>query len=95
MWDKLKNIYEGDEKVKEAKLYIFRAKFEQLNMNEDKNIAAYFLRVNEKVNNIKGLRDEIKDLFFVKTLLRYLPNRFDSKISTLEERVDLATMIMD
>jgi hypothetical protein len=28
MWDKLNTIYEGDEKVKEAKLQIFRAKFE-------------------------------------------------------------------
>jgi hypothetical protein len=43
MWDKLKTIYEGDEKVKEAKLHIFRAKFEQLKMNEDENIEAYFL----------------------------------------------------
>jgi hypothetical protein len=43
MWDKLKNICEGDEKVKEAKLQIFREKFEQLKMNEDENIASYFL----------------------------------------------------
>ena len=27
IWVKLKNIYEGDEKVKEAKFQIFRAKF--------------------------------------------------------------------
>jgi hypothetical protein len=29
LWNKLQNIYEGDAKVKEAKLQIFRAKFEQ------------------------------------------------------------------
>jgi hypothetical protein len=95
MWDKLKTIYEGDEKVKEAKLHIFRAKFEQLKMNEDENIAAYFLRVDEIVNNIKGLGDEIKEQVIVKKALRSLPMRFDSKISSLEERVDLATMTMD
>jgi hypothetical protein len=38
MWDKMKTIYEGDEKFKEGKLQIFRAKFEQLKMNEDENI---------------------------------------------------------
>jgi hypothetical protein len=43
MWDKLKTIYEGDEKFKEDKLHIFRAKFEQLKMSEDENIAAYLL----------------------------------------------------
>jgi hypothetical protein len=40
MWDKLKTIHEGDAKVMEAKIHIFRAKFEQLNKNEDENIAA-------------------------------------------------------
>ena len=35
-WDKLENIYAGDSNVKEAKLQIYRAKFEQLRM---KNIA--------------------------------------------------------
>jgi hypothetical protein len=61
IWVKLKNVYEGDEKVKEAKLQIFREKFEQLKMNEDENIVSYFLRVDEVVNNIKGLGDEVNE----------------------------------
>jgi hypothetical protein len=64
-------------------------------MNEDENIAAYFLRIDEVVNDIKGLGDEIKELVVVKKELRSLPMIFDSKISTLEERVDLDTMTMD
>jgi hypothetical protein len=40
MWDKLKTIYEGDTKVKEVELHIFRVKFEQLKMNEDENIVS-------------------------------------------------------
>ena len=42
VWGKLENIYEGDSKVKEAKLQIFREKFEQLKMREYEDIAAYF-----------------------------------------------------
>jgi hypothetical protein len=95
IWDKLKNIYEGDEKVKEAKLQIFREKFEQLKMNEDEDITTYFLRVDEVVNNIIGLGDELKEHVVVKKVLRSLPMRFDSNISALEERVDLATLTMD
>jgi hypothetical protein len=30
IWDKLRNIYEGDSKVKEAKLQTYRGQFEQL-----------------------------------------------------------------
>jgi hypothetical protein len=37
----------------------------------------------------------MKEKFVVKRVLRSLPIIFDSKISSLEERVDLATMTMD
>jgi hypothetical protein len=47
------------------------------------------------VNNIKGLGDEINKPIVVKKVLISLPMRFDSNISTLEERVDLTTMTMD
>jgi hypothetical protein len=43
VWDKLQNIYEGDAKVKGAKLQTYRGKFEQLKMKGDEDIAAYFL----------------------------------------------------
>jgi hypothetical protein len=60
IWDKLRNIYEGDTKVKETKLQTYRGQFKQLKMKEDENIAAYFLRVDETVNEIIGLGEEIK-----------------------------------
>ena len=53
---KIQNIYEGDAKAKGAKLQIFRAKFEQLKMKENEDIAAYLLRVDEVVNTNKGLK---------------------------------------
>jgi hypothetical protein len=43
IWDKLRNIYEGDSKVKATKLQTYRGKFEQLKMKKDENIVAYFL----------------------------------------------------
>jgi hypothetical protein len=42
IWDKLRNIYEGDSKAKEAKLQTYRGQFEQLKMKEDENIVAFF-----------------------------------------------------
>ena len=43
IWDKLKNIYEGDDKVEGAKLQTYRGQFENLKMKEEENIVAYFL----------------------------------------------------
>ena len=45
-------------------------------MKEDENIIAYFLRVDETVNEIIGLREEIKEFVIVQKVLRSLPMRF-------------------
>jgi hypothetical protein len=60
IWDKLKNVYEGDAKVKGAKLQTYRGQFEHLRMKEDEDIATYFLQVNEIVNTIRGLEKRLK-----------------------------------
>jgi len=53
------------------------------------------LRVNEVINAIKGLGEEIEDLVIVKKVLRSLPQRFDSKVSAIEEAKDLDTFSLD
>jgi hypothetical protein len=95
IWDKLRNIYEGDTKVKATKLQTYRGQFEQLKMKEDENIEAYFLRVDETVNAIIGLGEEIEESVIVQKVLRSLPMRFNPKISTLEERSNLNSISMD
>jgi hypothetical protein len=55
IWDKPQNIYEGDTKVKAAKLHTYRGQFEQLRMKEDENIVACLLRVDKTLNEIIGL----------------------------------------
>jgi hypothetical protein len=47
------------------------------------------------VNEIIGLGEYIKESVIVQKVLRSLPMRFDPKISTLEERVDLDSISMD
>lgn len=64
-------------------------------MNEDENIKVYMLRVNEVINVIKGLRENIEDTIIMKKVLLSLPQRFNSKVSTIEEAKDLNTFNMD
>jgi hypothetical protein len=47
------------------------------------------------VNAIIGLGEEIEEYVIVQKLLRSLPMRFNPKISALEERSDLNSIIMD
>jgi hypothetical protein len=45
------------------------------------------------VNNIRGLGENIENSIILQNILRSLPMRFDPKISALEERQDLATLM--
>jgi hypothetical protein len=91
MWDKLISSYEGNEKVKHAKLQTYRLKFE-LKMNEDETISKYFLRVEELVNAMKGLGEKFDDSLLVHKILRSLPDKFNPKASAIEELNDLKTL---
>jgi hypothetical protein len=95
MWDKLISSYEGNEKVKDAKLQTYRLQFEQLKMNEDETINKFFLRVEELVNAMKGLGEKIEDVLLVQKILRSLPDRFNPKVSAIEELNDLKTLSID
>ena len=53
---KLKNVYEGDRKIKQARLQIYRIQFEELTMKEDEDIADCFHSVYEIVNTMSGIQ---------------------------------------
>jgi hypothetical protein len=95
MWDKLINSYEGNEKVKDAKLQTYRIQFEQLKMKEDETIGKYFLRIEELVNAMKALGEIIGEPSLVQKILISLPDRFNPKVSAIEELNDLKTLQFD
>ena len=89
VWDKLENVYAGDSNVKEPKLQIYRAKFEQLRMKEDGNIAAYFQHVDEITNTLEGLGEPVDEKTIIRKILRTLLGRFNPKVSVLEYSANL------
>lgn len=95
VWDKLNNIYHGNDKVKQAKIQTLRAEFEGMKMSDEERVVDYFLRVDETVNAIRGLGEDIEDKDVVKKVFRSLPFEYDSNLSTIEELKDLNTLTMD
>ena len=80
----IRKYHEGDKKVKMAKLLIYRAQFENVKMNEDEDIAIFFLKVVEITNNMKVLGKPIKECVSVQNILISLPCRFNTKVSAIE-----------
>eukprot|EP00253_Pinus_taeda_P003873 PITA_03873 len=92
VWDKLENIYAGDSNVKEAKLQIYKEKFEQLRMKEDDNIAAYFQHVDEITNTLEGLGELVDEKTIIQKILRTLSRIFNPKVSVLEYSENMAKL---
>jgi hypothetical protein len=95
MWDKLISSYEGNEKVKDAKLQTYILKFEQLRMNEDEIVSKYYLRVEELVNAMKDLGEKFDKSLLIQNILRSLFDKFNSKFFAIEELSDLKTLSID
>jgi len=73
MWDKIKNIYEDDDKVKKEQLQTHRRQFEGLKVKDEENVASYLLHVGEIVNTIRGLSEIVEDFFIVKKIVKVTP----------------------
>ena len=70
MWDKLATIYQGDTKVQESKLQMYRSQFKSLKMGEEEDVADYFQRVEEIVNTMRGLGEKMEPKLVVQKILR-------------------------
>ena len=66
MWNKIKEIYGGDDNVKRAKAESLRGQFDQMKMREDENIAKYVERIKESVSAIWASGGIIDDKIVVR-----------------------------
>jgi hypothetical protein len=86
MWNKLKDIYGGDDNVKRAKAESLRGQFDQLRMREDENIAKYVERVKAVVSAIKASGGDITEETVIRKVLRTLLPIYAIRVSAIQER---------
>ena len=86
-WDKLKLEYQGSDKTKQMQVLNLKRDFKSLTMKEDETITKYSDRISLIVNKIRSLGEKFPDARIVEKVLVTLPERFESKISSLEESV--------
>ena len=70
MWNKLQNIYEGDDNVRRAKEESLRGQFDYMKMREDENTAKYVERIKEIVCAIRSYGGNIEDKLRVRKVLK-------------------------
>ena len=77
IWDKIILSYEGDAKVKSAKLQTIRIQYENLKMDNEESIANFFLRLDDIVNRMRNIGETITESTLVEKVLRSLMTKFE------------------
>ena len=87
-WTILQTIYEGTKAVKDSKLQRLITSFEEIKTKEDKSFDKFYAKLKDIVNLAFNLGETILEPKLVRKVLRYLPERFQAKITAIEESKD-------
>ncbi|KAG8493853.1 hypothetical protein CXB51_011152 [Gossypium anomalum] len=94
VWDKLKKDFQGSNKTRQQQLINLRRDFENLRMKDSETVKQYADRIMATVNNIRLLGDEFSDKRVVENVITTLPEKYEEKISSLEDSRDLSTIFL-
>ncbi|XP_059075217.1 uncharacterized protein LOC131875188 [Cryptomeria japonica] len=94
-WETLEIAYQGNTKVKVAKLQSLRRNFENLQMKESESVGQFMNQVLNVVNQIRSNGEELKDKKVIEKLLKSLPSKFDFIVVAIEESKDLSQLSVD
>ena len=88
-WDILQTTFEGLGDVKRNKLLSFATRFENLRMHNDESLSDFYTKLSDIANKSFALGEKIPETTLVRKIMRSLPDRFSSKVITIEETKDL------
>ena len=72
MWNKLKDIYGGDDNVRRAKVESLRGEFDQMRIREDENVVKYVERIKASISAIRASGEEIKEETILSKIIKTL-----------------------
>ena len=93
-WNKLQEEFMGSDRTKKMQVLNLRREFEVLKMKETENIKDYADRIMKIVNQIRLLGEELYDQRIIEKVLVTLPERFEAKISSLEDSKDFSQLTL-
>ncbi|GMP87852.1 hypothetical protein CsSME_00040060 [Camellia sinensis var. sinensis] len=94
-WDISETIHEGTTAVKRSELQRLTSSFETLFMRDDETFDDFYAKLSDIANSCFTLREKIPELKVVRKILRYLPERFQSKVTAIEEAQDVENVKLD
>ncbi|XP_017972491.1 PREDICTED: uncharacterized protein LOC108661117 [Theobroma cacao] len=90
-WDKLKEEFQGSVRTRQIQALNLWREFEILRMKEEEGLKDYTDKVIKVVNQLKLLGEDVPEKRVVNKILVSLPEKFEAKISSLEDSKDLSS----
>jgi len=83
---------EGIKLVKSAKLQMLISRFEEIKMLGDETFREFYTKMSDLRNSMVSLEKFVLDVKLIQKIIRSLPKRFRTKVTTIEESNDLEEM---
>ncbi|GJW92332.1 hypothetical protein Tco_0169885 [Tanacetum coccineum] len=82
-------------KIKNCKINLLTQEYEKFSISHEETIDSSFTRFNAIITSLKSLDPDYSSKNHVRKFLRALPLKWRSKVTTIEEAKDLATLPID
>ena len=89
VWTILQTTYEGTKAVKDSKFQRLITSFEEIKMEEDESFDEFYAKLKDILNSTFNLGETIPESKIVRKMLRSLPDKFQAKITVIEESKDI------
>ena len=94
VWTILQTTYEGTKAINDSKLQRLITSFEEIKMEEAESFDKFYAKLKYIVNLAFNLGEIIHEPKIVRKMLRSLPERFHTKITTIEESKDIDKILL-
>jgi len=94
-WEILRTTHEGTSKVRMSRLYLLTTKFENLRSKDYESIHDFHKNILDIANTSSDLGEKKSDEKLVRKILKSLPQRFDMKVTAIEESQDISNKKVD
>ncbi|RVW18796.1 hypothetical protein CK203_098353 [Vitis vinifera] len=97
IWRLLKTTHEGTNQVKESKINLLVLNYEVFSMKENETIVEMITRFTNIVNGLEALGKTYsnKESEKVMKILRFLPSKWHTKVTVIQEAKDLTKLPME